>query len=255
MDHLKRVQDEFTKQVDTFDAYAPKADIRVEERLCSGLGSDAGLVLDLACGPGVVTAAVAQIATSVVGFDATQAMLEKARKRCCDLGLNNVSFEQGDAASLPFQDSHFDAVVTRLAIHHFQDTAVVLSEVFRVLRPGGKLVIADVVVSEDPVESALQNAIENLRDPSHVRMLAPTELAGVVQEAGFHIVAQSTWVTDREFEEWMGVVNDWQRSQSLRTVARTLAASGHTAGMGLSIRDDRLVFYHRWIFLTAMRPE
>jgi len=232
VDQLKRVQNEFTRQADTFDAYAPKADVRVEERFREALGEKAGAVLDLACGPGVVTAAVARLATSVVAFDATPAMLDKARKRCAEAGLENVVFRQGDAATLPFEKGEFDTVVTRLAIHHFEAPSRVLAEIFRVLRPGGRLVIADVVASEDAGEAALQNAIENLRDPSHVRMLPLSELSSLVTSAGFEIVARTTWDKDREFEEWMGIANDAQRAQSLRIVARMLAADGHTAGMG-----------------------
>jgi len=253
VDQLKRVQNEFTRQADTFDAYAPKADVRVEERFREALGEKAGAVLDLACGPGVVTAAVARLATSVVAFDATPAMLDKARKRCAEAGLENVVFRQGDAAALPFEKGEFDTVVTRLAIHHFEAPSRVLSEIFRVLRPGGRLVIADVVASEVAGEAELQNAIENLRDPSHVRMLPLSELSSLVTSAGFEIVARTTWDKDREFDEWMGIANDAQRAQSLRIVARTLAADGHTAGMGLSLVDDRLVFFHRWTFLVAVR--
>ena len=253
MDQLKRVQDEFTRQAETFDAYAPRADVRVEERFREALGEKAGAVLDLACGPGVVTAAVARIATSVVAFDATPAMLEKARKRCAEAGLGNVAFRQGDAAALPFGKGEFDSVVTRLAIHHFEAPSRVLGEIFRVMRPSGRLVIADVVASEDVADAALQNAIENLRDPSHVRMLPLSELSSLVNAAGFDVVARSTWDQNREFDEWMAIANDSQRAHSLRTVAWALAASGRTAGMGLCLVDDRLVFFHRWAFLVAVR--
>ena len=74
-------------------------------------------------------------------------MLDKARERCEAAGLVNVKFEQGAAEKMPFADGAFDGAVTRLALHHFVDPTVVLKEVQRVLRPGGVLVIADVVVS------------------------------------------------------------------------------------------------------------
>ena len=107
-------------------------------------------------------------------------MLEKAKARCAKAGLSNVAFRSGDAENLPFKDAEFDGVVTRLAIHHFANPQRALDEMFRVLRPGGAAVIVDAVSSENLDESKLHNAIERLRDPSHVRMLPASELdAGV----------------------------------------------------------------------------
>ena len=140
MDHLKRVEEEFTRQADTFDAHAVKADDQVAARFQEAMGSaGSGTVLDVACGPGVVTAALAGKAQAVTAFDATPAMLEKARKRCAEAGLQNVQFKQGNAESLPFDSGAFDGFVTRVAIHHFPDPKRVLKEIFRVLRPGGVL--------------------------------------------------------------------------------------------------------------------
>ena len=256
MEHLKRVEQEFTRQAETFDAYAAKADDQVAVRFRDALGAAGqGTILDLACGPGVVSAALSGNAHKVIAFDATPAMLEKARKRCAHAGCSNVEFKRGDAESLPFDDGVFDGVVTRLAIHHFQNPAQVLNEVFRVLRPAGILVIADVVVSEDPGDAALQNAIENLRDPSHVRMLSSTELDRLVKTAGFEMITSSTWDKAREFEEWMGIANEPLRTQSLRIVAKALAEERRTAGMGLSVEEDTLVFFHRWRLLCAKRAE
>ena len=255
MDHLKRVEDEFTRQAETFSAYASIAGGDVITRFQEEIGEAAtGTLLDVACGPGAVSAALAPKAESVTAFDATPAMLEKARERCEAAGLVNVTFEQGAAESMPFADGAFDGAVTRLALHHFVDPTVVLKEIRRVLRPGGVLVIADVVVSEDAAEADLQNAIEILRDPSHIRMLPLTELNAAVEGSGFAIESGTVWDKDREFEEWMGIVNDPQRLNPLRTVARALAEEGRHAGMGLAIEDEQLVFFHRWVMIRARKP-
>jgi SAM-dependent methyltransferase len=132
--------------------------------------------------------------------------------------------------------------------------ARVISEIFRVLRPGGSFVIADVISSEVPAESELQNAIEILRDPSHVRMLPGSELTALVKEAGFAIESQTTWDKPREFEEWMGIVNDASRVPPLRAVVRALARAGASAGIGLSLDGHAIRFFHRWNLIAARKP-
>ncbi len=210
-------------------------------------------MLDVACGPGVVTAAIAPGAASVIAFDATEQMLERARSRCAKAGLLNVDFKCGDPENLPFEDAQFDGVVTRLAIHHFADPQRALNEMFRVLRRGGTAVVVDVVSSEDASESSLQNAIERLRDPSHVRMLSPSELNACMAQAGFQDIEHTTWDKSREFEEWIGIVNDPARAEPVRIVVRALAEAGCSAGMGLSIDNGQIVFFHRWRLLRATK--
>jgi ubiquinone/menaquinone biosynthesis C-methylase UbiE len=253
MDHLKRVADEFARQAQNFDNWAAKADD--SGRFAAALGdARRGRLLDVACGPGVVTAELAPNADAVVAFDATEPMLDKAKARCAKAGLTNVAFRTGDAENLPFDNAEFDGVVTRLAIHHFAHPQRALDQMFRVLRPGGTAVIVDVVSSENDGESKLHNAIERLRDPSHVRMLPASQLDDAISRAGFRIAEQATWDMDRELEEWLAIVDDPARVEPIRAVVWTLAESGNIAGIGLSVKDRRVVFFHRWRLVKAIKP-
>jgi ubiquinone/menaquinone biosynthesis C-methylase UbiE len=255
LDHDNRVRDEFTRQVETFSSSAAITDAALTQRFVDALGEAArGSVLDVACGPGILSAAIAKTARDVVAFDLTPQMLKKAAQRCGAAGLGNVSFREGTANELPFADAAFDAVVTRLSVHHFERPGRVMSEIFRVLRPGSSFVIADVISSEVPAESELQNAIEILRDPSHVRMLPGSELTALVKEAGFAIEQLTTWDKPREFEEWMGIVNDPSRVPPLRAVVRALAGAGATAGMGLALDGEKIRLFHRWSLIAARKP-
>jgi ubiquinone/menaquinone biosynthesis C-methylase UbiE len=254
-DHLKRVADEFARQAQTFERWAERIDDQLAARLRAALGAAAqGNLLDLACGPGIVSAAIARGAASVVGLDATEEMLERARSRCAKAGLRNVDFTRGDAENLPFADATFDGLVTRAAVHHFADPQRAFAEMFRVLRGGGIGVVVDLVSSEDAAESRLHNAIERLRDPSHIRMLPASELIAGMAGAGFHDIEHRTWDMNRKFEEWMCIVNDPARAEPIRIVVRALAEAGRNAGIGLSIRNDQIVFFHRWCLVRARKP-
>jgi ubiquinone/menaquinone biosynthesis C-methylase UbiE len=230
MNHLQRTTQEFTRQAKQFSSSAAITAADLTARFVDAV--DAGpdtTILDVACGPGIVTAARA--------------------------GVANVTFEQGSATALPFPDDHFDGVVTRLSVHHFDTPRLVLAEMFRVLKPGGRFVLADVVSSEDAAESELHNAIEVLRDPSHVRMLPATELTSMITEAGFTIDTQSTWDQPRKFDEWAAIVDDPQRIAPLRTIVRRLAGAGEHAGFGLSLVDGAVVFFHRWRLFSGGKPQ
>ena len=255
MDHLERTKQEFTRQAEGFANSAATTDRREARRLVDALPADTiGRVLDVACGPGIVTCELAATAREVVAFDLTPEMLAKAQARCEMHGLRNVAFKEGSATDLPFAEDYFDAVVSRLSLHHFQDPRRVLGEMRRVARPGGALIIADVTSSEAADKSAVQNAIEVLRDPSHVRMLPASEFLGLVRDAGLVIELIATWDKPREFEEWAGIVADDERIRPLRTLVRALAAGGEDAGMNLVLAGGLMVFVHRWQLVVARKP-
>ena len=255
MDHLDRIKDEFSRQANAFDVWAQKVDAKVGARFAIALGEAArGRLIDIACGPGVVTAALAPGAASVVACDATAQMLEKAKARCTKAGVRNVEFKSADAENLPFADAQFDGAVTRAAVHHFADPQCAFNEMFRVLRPGGTAVILDVISSENAEESRLHNAIERLRDPSHVRMLSACELDDDAGRAGFRDLQAASWDMSRELEEWLAIVSDPDRVEPIRTIMWALAQAGCSAGIGLAIKGGQVVFVHRWRLRKAHKP-
>ena len=209
--------------------------------------------LDVACGPGIIVAALAPDAREVVGCDITPEMLAKAEQRCTAAQLSNVRFVPGRAEALPFGDAEFDVVVSRSALHHFLDPAVTIREMARVLKPGGRMVTVDVMASEDPAEAALHNALEILRDPSHVRMLARTELQKHLQDAGLRVESCTPYVNHREAGEWLRITNAPERVGPLKVVMAALAKRGASAGINLRTDGAKILFEHSPALTIAIK--
>jgi ubiquinone/menaquinone biosynthesis C-methylase UbiE len=106
--------------------------------------SDAATVLDLACGPGIYSRPLARRLPTgtVVGLDLSLPMLRTAVRLAREEGVGNLLFLHGNALDLPFADDRFDAVNCCGALHLFPDVSRALSEVHRVLVPGGRFTVA-----------------------------------------------------------------------------------------------------------------
>ncbi len=102
-------------------------------------------LLDVGCGPGTLTADLARRVAPgrVVGVDRSERVLEMAREEAATGGVDNVSFEEGDVMSLPFEDGSFDVVHAHQLLQHLQDPVAALREMRRVTRPGGTVAVRD----------------------------------------------------------------------------------------------------------------
>ena len=101
---------------------------------------------DLGCGTGQVSAALAPFVGHVVAVDASAAMLQAAKKRLHD--FENVDLRRGELESLPIDDARLDAATMMLVLHHVTEPERALAEVARVLAPGGRLIIVDMLPHE-----------------------------------------------------------------------------------------------------------
>ncbi len=252
MDYLSRVKEEFKRQVETLSVASVFTDSGILEQIRGAVGPTGTMrVLDLGCGPGIVTAALARDVKEVVAYDLTPEMLDKAMKRCKEAGLKNVHFELGKAEQLPFDEESFDCVVTRLTIHHFLDPHRVMKEVVRVTRRGGKVVVAEVVSSENEEEAALHNALETLRDPTHVWMFSPSKMLELFQSNGLRITSTVTWEMKRDYDEWIRITNAPERVQPLYVVMEALAKAGLHSGINLHFCGKKVTFTHHWLLVTG----
>jgi SAM-dependent methyltransferase len=119
-------------------------------------------VLDIGSGAGLdslIAALMVGPEGSVTGIDMTPEMIENARRGAAELGLNNVTFVEGEAERLPFDDSSFDVVISNGVIDLIPDKDAVFGEIYRVLVPGGRIQIADVTIQQ-PVSEEGRSKID-----------------------------------------------------------------------------------------------
>jgi SAM-dependent methyltransferase len=117
-------------------------------------------VLDIGCGAGMDTLAAAQMVGTggtVTGIDMTPSMVAKARRSVAETGLANVTIVEGSAEDLPFESASFDVVISNGVIDLIPDKDAVFSEVARVLRPGGRIQLADVTIQRPVSEEGKRN--------------------------------------------------------------------------------------------------
>ena len=171
--------------------------------LASGLDDrHPGRLLDIGTGAGHTAFAFARRIAQVEALDLTREMLEQVERGAQERGLRNIHCQLGDAEALPYPDDTFDIVTSRLCAHHFQDARASVSEVARVLRPGGTFLLEDSMAPEDAALDTFFNTFELLRDPSHVRNYSRSQWQGMLAEVGFSSEVLGEWMLEQDFEAW-----------------------------------------------------
>ncbi len=160
-------------------------------------------VLDAACGAGHTAVTFAPHVREVVALDFTPAMLEQVEQLAAERQLTNISTRSGDVEKLPFEAHSFDLVVTRYAAHHWPNPLTALQEIARVLKPGGQFLLDDTVAPAEPLHDTFMQAVELLRDPSHVRDHSIQQWQSMMTEAGFKSSVVRTWDIPLNFESWV----------------------------------------------------
>ncbi|AVJ16468.1 class I SAM-dependent methyltransferase [Serratia rhizosphaerae] len=160
-------------------------------------------VLDLGCGAGHASFTAAAQVSQVVAYDLSAQMLAVVAQAAQERGLSNIQTQQGVAESLPFADGDFDLVISRYSAHHWHDVGQALREVKRVLKPGGKAILMDVVSPGHPLLDIYLQTVEVLRDTSHVRNYAPGEWLSMLTAAGLRAEEVTSDRLPLEFSSWV----------------------------------------------------
>jgi ubiquinone/menaquinone biosynthesis C-methylase UbiE len=204
MKHHDQVADAFGSTAAAYltsHVHATGADLQA---LAASIAATPGAsVLDMGCGAGHASFAVAPHAQTVVAYDIAPQMLATVTAAADERGLTNIRTQQGAAESLPFDDASFDWVISRMSAHHWHDLPQALAEVRRVLKPGGQVLFVDIAGIDHPLLDTHIQAVEVLRDASHIRDYRADEWVAYFAAAGFKATIRERWRLPIEFASWV----------------------------------------------------
>lgn len=203
MDPRKQAQEFFSRYAHAYTISSSHRTGEDLQRLVAELAPDGrGRLLDVATGSGHTALALAPWVEEVVGLDLTPAMGAELIRQARVQGFPWVRFVVGAAEALPFPDGAFDWVTCRRAAHHFPNLPQALAEMKRVLAPGGRLGIVDMIAPMDPKAAHFLNELERIRDPSHQWALGLEEWKEQMQRAGLSVIAIEIVEEIQSWEQW-----------------------------------------------------
>ena len=207
--HQQTIQQQFDAQAQAYlgsAVHAQGPDLAHARQLAAQhLPAATARVLDVGCGAGHLSFALASQVKQVTAVDPSPGMLDTVRQAAQARGLGNIDTAQAQADRLPFDDGHFCAVATRYSAHHWTALKASLREMHRVLKPGGYLLVIDILGEEDALVDTHLQAMELLRDRSHVRNRALSQWHALLIQTGFDVQAQAQaqWPVRLEFASWV----------------------------------------------------
>lgn len=192
---------ELAPQVDRF------AELRGDER-----------ALDAGTGAGALALALAPHVAEVVGVDVVPELLVEARRLAA--GKPNVTFVEGDITRLPFEIGSFDLSGTLRTLHHVPRPELVVAELTRVTRLGGRILVIDQIAPADPLVAIELDRFERARDPAHTRLLSDNDMRVLFEANGLVLIRSETRPEQRELESYLDVAGT---EGDARAQARALA--------------------------------
>lgn len=204
MDSKVSVQQQFSKNAEKYrdePLHAEGEDLRHMVQSVSLKGSEK--VLDIATGAGHTALAFAPHVSECYGIDLTKEMIQVASKLASDREVSNVQFQIGDAEQLPFPDASFDIITCRFAAHHFRNVEKAVSEISRVLKPGGTFLLVDHYAPADSELDQFVNHVNRRRDPSHVRESSLSEWESFFAKYSLSYREILKWDLPLEFQNWV----------------------------------------------------
>lgn len=204
--HDQHVHQQFDPRAAAYlasNVHASGPDLKAALALVQSLPRRPTRILDLGCGAGHLGFALSSAADEITACDPAEGMLATVQAAARDRALPNIATAQAHAEALPFADGHFDIVATRYSAHHWGNVPEALREARRVLAEGGYLLLSDVLGPNLPLVDTHLQAMELLRDPSHVRNYSIHEWQSLLAHARFELQEFKRWPTRIDAATWV----------------------------------------------------
>lgn len=251
--NLESIRRSFTIQAPQFESSSvPFAKEQYLNHAISQIApSPQNAVLEVAAGTCVCGRSMAPLVKTVVCLDATLPMLQIGKQEADKNHLSNMIFVKGYAEELPFLDDSFDIVFSRLAFHHFPDKAAACSEMVRVLKPGGKLVMIDMEAASEEWRD-VEDAIETLRDPSHVKNMSKEEMTNLFVTNGLSVQKCEITKIRQKLENWLALTKTPENIQQQITARMRADINGmEKTGFSPYMENGDIFFLQRWVLMIG----
>ena len=166
-----------------------------------------------------------------------------------------MQFINGFVEGIPFSNQHFDIVLTRLAFHHFTEVERPFSEMSRVLKHGGKLVVIDMEAAAQEFRET-EDRIETMRDPSHVKNRSKQEFEYLFERHGYALVKQESTAISVSLKAWLALTNTPEDTgKEITALMEEDMRGGKPTGFEPYIKDGEIYFNQRWLLLIGIKQD
>lgn len=253
--NAKTIQKSFTVQAKNFETKSMNFTKQeyLEHMVSCVAPQKSDTVLEVAAGTCICGRSLAPFVKNVTCLDMTTAMLAVGKAEAEKQGLCNINFVQGDAENLPFWDNSFDIIIARLAFHHFPNPQCCFSEMARVLKAGGKLVVIDMEAAEEALRNT-EDEIETLRDPSHMRNLIKDEFTEMFRENHLTITTMDCTELPVSLSAWLALTNTPAAvSADISKRLKDDIQGGQSTGFQPYMKNGEIFFNQRWVMITGKK--
>jgi SAM-dependent methyltransferase len=229
-------EDRFARTADEVAAHQDARAVELAEQVQSFVLPEGDeRAIDVGCGAGALALALAPLVREVVGVDRVPELLELARERA----PANAQFVEADATSLPFEVASFDLAGTLRTLHHVRRPELVIAELARVARPGGRVLVIDQLAPIDPLDAYPIDRFEQARDATHPRLLPDVDLRQLFEANGLALLRSRQEDESRELGSYLELAGCEGEARAQALALAPHGPDAYTATLGWYLLERR----------------